>query len=167
MSGMAELIRWTGELSGDERVRGGQRVRGRRLVRPVAAAAVLLSMAAIPALAAKPEAGCWGYCGGPFTSHTPYFQVENHHVDDFTTPPMACLGTYRGTHEWIGISKKLSISSGGGFSYKGQAERVGPGTKIRVRLTARFVTAKKAKGTLTIRDKHCGPYHFTVRRVGG
>lgn len=140
---------------------------GRRLVKPSAAAAVLLAVAAVSALAAKPESGCWGYCGGPVPSHTPYFQVQNNHVEYFNTQPMACLGTYRGSREWIEIQKKLPITAGDGFSFHGQAVRVGPGTKVGVKLTGRFVSATKAKGALMVMYKKCGTQHFTVRRVGG
>lgn len=130
------------------------------IIRSAAGAALVLALAAIPALAAKPKAGCWGYCGGPLTPSTPFFMVARNHVEFFGDDP-ACL---RGTG--IAISKKLPISRAGRFSFTGRARRSNASqAPVHVVLAGRFTAATKAKVTLTVGYKRCGTGHFTVQRI--
>lgn len=128
------------------------------------AVALLLAVFAIPALAATPKVGCWGYCGGPIIPKTAYFEVANRHVDSFGIYA-GCLGSSKA----ISIVKHLPISHTGTFSFDGTAERgFSPHVHtVHVKLSGRFTAATVAKVTLHIAYGGCRTIHSTVHRLGG
>lgn len=153
------------------------------------AAATALVFAA-SALAVRPSPGCWGTCDGDDGPVSGYFVVQDRQVMGFEIE-LKCLGLREikqpagppvvegndllvpppGPPPKVGqtyIPPGIAITPSGRFSFNGTALRTTAGgreRKVGVHLVGRFVTATKAKISLTLDYKHCGTQRIVVRHA--
>jgi len=130
---------------------------------------------ALPALAANPKSGCWvgpkTDCGGDVgPTHGAMF-VQSGKVTGFLDE-LGCLGSftehfvtgpYKENYE-VTLSKNISISRAGTFTYGGSATRTSKhgNHPVTIELSGKFVTKTKASISLTVQYGKCRPQKITM-----